>query len=135
MEHTDLVDLEEHVNPSRNQRMGTDWQYLSELELPPGSDAEQTIYVWLTKSLKPLALSENFVNRVSESAQGAVARITGAEPILKFEHIYIVLFVPPAPDLKEQSWGFFRVEKIRDPAEGALMHGPLIEFYLYREGE
>ena len=43
--------------------------------------------------------------------------------------------VMSAPDLKEQSWGFFRVEKIRDPAEGALMHGPLIEFYLYREGE
>ena len=130
-----MVDPEEHVNPSRNQRMGTDWQYLSELELPPGSDAEQTIYVWLTESLKPLALPENFVNKLSESAQGAVVRITGVESMMKFEHIYIVLFVPPEHSLKEQSWGFFRVEKIMDPAEGAFLHGPLIEFYLYREGE
>jgi hypothetical protein len=115
--------------------VGTDWQRLGELELPPGSDAEQTIYVWLTKSLKPLALPENFVNKVSESAQGAVVRITAVKSIMKFEHIYLVLFVPPEQDLKEQSWGFFRVEKILDPAEGALMQGPLIEFYLYREGE
>jgi hypothetical protein len=130
----DLAGTEEHSNQSSSQHMDANWQFLGELELPVDSDAVQTVHLWLTESLKPLELQEDFMNKILKSAQGAVARIIGVEAVREFEHIRIILLVPPEQMLTGQSWGFFRDEKLIDAAEGPVMHVQRITFYLYLEG-
>jgi hypothetical protein len=130
----DLAGTEEHSNPSRSQHIGADWQSLGELELLVDSDAAQKVHLWLTESLKPLELQEDFINKVLKSAQGAVARIIQVESVMKFEHIHISLLVPPAQTLTRQSWGFFRDEKLINSADGPVMPVQRITFYLYLEG-
>lgn len=126
-------DREEPANKSQDQLPDSDWQCLCELELRVFDHAEQTVHVWLTECLKPLDLQEDFMDKVLRSAQGAVARSVRVEPELKPESIHILLFVPPEHGLKNESWGFFRVEKIRDEAQSAVAHGQTMAFYLYLE--
>lgn len=134
-ERMDVAESIEHVDQSRNQRMITGWQFLGELELPVGSDAERIVHTWLTKSLDPLNMHVDFLNKVLMSAQEAVARAIRAEAVMKFGRIQITLFFPSERALKGQSWGFFRVEKIMDTLEGAMAPARGIEFYLYLEGQ
>lgn len=130
----DLEGTEENSNQSPSRHMDANWQFLGELELPVDPDAVQTVRLWLTESLKPLELQEDFMNKILKSAQGAVARIIGVESVMESEHIHIILLIPPTHTLTSESWGFFRDEKRIDAAEGAVMHVQRITFYLYLEG-
>jgi hypothetical protein len=126
---------EETANPSRNPLANSDWQILCELVLRVFNHAEQTVHSWLTECLELLDLQEDVVDRLLRSAQGAVARTVGAEVGSRPEYIEILLFVPPDHELKGQTWGFFRVEKIVDARQDAVSHGQTIAFYLYLEGQ
>ena len=127
-------DRQEPVHPSQNQHTDSEWQFLSELEVPVGSDAEQRVAVWLTKSLKTLDLPEDFVNKILKSAQDAMTRLTRVESVMNIEHIHVCLFIPQTHTQESQFWGFFRAEKVMDTAEDTLVHGQMIAFYLYLEG-
>jgi hypothetical protein len=127
-------DRAELVDPSQSQRTDPGWQLLCELELPVVNDVEQTVHGWMAESLEPLALQKDFMNKVLRSAQRAVARTVRREPGLKLEYIQIMVFVPLRHDVKDQSWGFFRIEKSIAEAQNAVARGQTIVFYLYLEG-
>lgn len=112
----------------------TDWQILGELELPIGSNAQNTLYAWLTEIIRPLNMQAELVNKIIASAQDAVARAVHAEILLKFEHIHLTVFVPSERKEKEQAWGFFRLEKIEDTKQKLTGGDHAIEFYLYGDG-
>jgi hypothetical protein len=62
------------TNQPLSHSSSTDWQVLGELELPFGVDAGPAIKTWLLELLTPLRLHVDFLNRVLESAENAVAR-------------------------------------------------------------
>ena len=125
-----------HIDPFSNHISGTDWQFLGELELTIGEEADGVISAWLTETLNPLNLHTDFLNKVLKSAQEAAERAMQSENRqLDFQHIHLLIFFPGTCASKEQTWGFFRIEKI----EGAQQHKSpsdhAIEFYLYLDGQ
>ena len=108
-----------------------DWQILGELELPVSTSVEEALYTWLTKTIHPLNLQAELLNKIIVSAQDAIARAIHAEILLKFEHIHLTIFVPSKREEKEQAWGFFRLEKIEDSKEKLTGGDHTVEFYLY----
>lgn len=109
------------------------WQMLGELILSVGSNPDELISLWLKELLAPLGLHENFLTRVLQSAQNYAGRALRADADAQFGHIHLSLFGPHERTSKDQSWGFFRIEKI-DRADQNLAHPDhTVEFYLYRE--
>lgn len=130
-----MKEVKQHLIQSQHQRIDPDWQFFNGLELLLGSDAELIIHGWLTKSLEPLYLQIDFLNKVLKSAQETLVRVTRAEPVMKIEQIYILLFVQAKRSSEGQSWGFFRVERAINQTKSATALGQTVEFYLYLEGQ
>ena len=112
----------------------TDWQLLGQLELPVASSANDPIRIWLMEILGPLNLPVDFLNRILKSAQDSATRAMQAEPLIKFEHIHLIIFAPSAHTSKGRTWGFFRIEKIENVTADDSPPDHAIEVYLYLEG-
>jgi hypothetical protein len=92
------------------------------------------IQAWLREILGSLSLNTDFLDRVLKSAREAVTHACQTEIEMEFEHIHLKVFSPEDSVLDEKNWGFFRIEKVGTPVEGASIADHSIEFYLYREG-
>ena len=122
------------TDPPNSRFPGAEWRSLGELNLPRGSNAAEIINMRLAKILGPLSLPPNFQNKIMTSAQEAVVRLLRLEAVMSLEHTHLIFFVPRAHQLKGQTWGFFRVEKLAYPPEGTTTSVHSVEFYLYMEG-
>lgn len=109
------------------------WQLLGELELPVRAGADDAIRTWLAELLDPLQLHADFLNRILQSAQDAAGRALRAEGVIGYDHIHFMLHAPKDHESNGGTWGFFRVEKIGDTAQGMAASAHSIEFYLYLE--
>jgi hypothetical protein len=124
-----------HIHPSPHKFSETDWQTLGELEVRPDYDVERAIQVWLDKTLHPLDLHADLIDRILRSAHEAVTRALHFEDgSMRFKHIHVLAFGPRSHETKGQAWGFFRIEKL-EGAMGADSSNHAIEFYLYLEGQ
>jgi hypothetical protein len=113
----------------------TDWQTLGDLEVRTGSDIEGAIQAWLDKTLGPLALPSDLLDRILRSACEAATRALQLEdPGMGFRHIHLLAFSSHSGEAKRQTWGFFRLEKLEAATE-ADSPNHSIEFYLYLEGQ
>jgi len=90
--------------------------------------------VWLKAILTSLTLTEDFLNRLLDSAQKTVARVLLANAKVKLEHIHLLVFAPSNRTSRKQIWGFFSVERLEDTKEDATANDHTIEIYLYLEG-
>lgn len=111
------------------------WQVLGELELPVGASVEETLKAWLTELLHPLNLQSELLDKIILSAQDAATRAAQTGILRKFEHVHLTIFVPLQRDVKEQTWGFFRLEKVEDAKDEEVGSDHAVEFYLYGEGD
>lgn len=111
-----------------NKYTGSGRKLLGELELPIGAKADETIIAWLTELLSPLNLHADFLNKVLKSAQNSAAHILLTESAAKFEHVHLIIFVPSDPISKEQTWGFFRIEKIESTKTDENSPDPQTDF-------
>jgi hypothetical protein len=111
----------------------SNWQMLGELVLPIASDSNELIAARLAELLAPLALHENFLNRVLKSAQSYVRRALTPEASVPLGEIHIYIFGPNERMSKDQTWGFFRIEKIDSHERDLADPDHTAEFYLYRE--
>jgi len=118
-----------------NTSSAPSWQMLGELILSAGSKPDELIALWLKELLAPLALHENFLTRVLQSAQKYAGRALRADVAAdaQFNHIHLSLFGPNERTSKGQSWGFFRIEKIDSANQNRPHPDHTVEFYLYRE--
>ena len=114
---------------------GAGWQILGELELPVGASVVDALYAWLTEILHPVNLQAELLNQIIASAQEGIARAIHAEIMLKFEHIHLTVFVQSERAVREQVWGFFRLEKIEDMKDEQTGSDHTVEIYLYGEGD
>jgi len=121
-----------HNKPPLNKSSDTNWQILGELELPIGSNLDNTIKARLMEILNPLNLHAGFLNKILKSAQDAAGRVM--QNGMEFEHIHILIFVPLDYASKGHTWGFFRIEKIESATTDNRHPDHVIEFYLYFEG-
>ena len=127
-----------YIDPPPNNLSGKDWRILGELELPVAAEANGVVSAWLTKILNPINLHTDFLSKVTKSAQDAAIRAIASErPQMEFEHIHLRIFLLRKKALelnKEQTWGFFRIEKGGTPTANMNPYDHSIEFYLYLEG-
>ncbi len=124
----------EHINSSSQKLSGTDWQTLGELEVRADSDIEQAIQIWLNKILHPLNLNSDLLHRILRSAYEAATRALYLQDTgIGFQHVHLLAFSSRGYDIKGQTWGFFRLEKLQSAAD-AESPNHAIEFYLYLEG-
>jgi hypothetical protein len=114
---------------------GANWQILGDLELPVRFEADSGINAWLTDLLNPLNLHADFQNKVLTSALEAASRALQVETGRAFEHTHLLIFVPAKRKLEEQTWGFFRIEKIENLIPEKDISGHAIELYLYLESQ
>lgn len=122
----------QHTNPFLNK--STDWQMLGELELPVGSDIQNIINSRLAEILAPLKLQPDFLSRMLRSLQEAARRaITSTGAVPKIGHIHMLVFALQHPELKEKTWGFFRIERLEGAPEAQNLPNHTIELYLYTE--
>jgi len=121
------------TNAPINKFPVTDWQIQGELELPVGSNTDDTLNTRLTEILKPTNLPAEFLSRILKSAQDSTARILQIETMQRYEHIHLLIFIKNDQKSKGQAWGFFRVEKV-DNSTATIAPNHAIEFYLYPEG-
>jgi hypothetical protein len=122
-----------HTDSSLHHVVGPGWQILGELELTVNPDADHTTSKWMAVMLNPLALGDDFVNKVLKSAREAMTRAMQVADTNRFEHLHLIVFVPAEPASQRQSWGFFRIERVGGEG-GQLNPDHTIEFYLYMEG-
>jgi hypothetical protein len=111
----------------------TGWQILGKFKLLIGSGTEDMVNTWLTDILSPLDLPKDFQNKVLESAQNITTRMMQTGTGTDFEHIHLIVFVPPDLISKGRSWGFFRIEKIEGTTTDGSPPDHAVEFYLYLE--
>ena len=129
------VDSLKHSNPSLPQTSETDWQILGELQLPVGSNSDDTIHAWLMEILSPLQLRMTFLSKILQSAKETAARILHSENAIKFKYIRFLVFAPRNQLSKGQIWGFFRIEKVEFARSFQHLPDCVVEFYLYLEGQ
>lgn len=110
------------------------WNMLGETELPTTSSTDRLMRSWLTATLSPLSLNEDFLNKILRSAEDSVGRALQQNAGMGIGHIHLSIFAPYENTFKENTWGFFRIEKIdsTETNQGHLDHN--VEFYLYVEG-
>ena len=112
----------------------TDWQTLGGLEVRSDSDIERTIQAWLNKTLGPLGLHSDLLERILRSACEAATRALQLKNDgVGFKHIHLLAFSSYNGETKRQTWGFFRLEKL-EAATDVDSPNHSIEFYLYLEG-
>jgi hypothetical protein len=127
-----------YIDSSPGPLSETGWGLLAELELQVDAEADSAVSTWLAKTLDPLKLHTDFLSKVTKSAQDAAVRaITSERAQMEFGHAHLRLFVSKkkVSELgKQQTWGFFRIEKLGTSTENGEPHDHSIEFYLYLEG-
>ena len=125
-----------NIDLSPNNLSGTGWRLLGELELPVHAQSDGAVSSWLTETLNPLNMHADFLNNVLKSAQDAAGRAMRSENAqLDFEHIHLLVFLPVTPASNGQTWGFFRIEKLKRPEQHKSPPDHAIELYLYLEGQ
>lgn len=128
-----MVNFMDIIKTHANDLPRTDWQILGELELTVGNASDHTMNKWLKVVLGLLELHADFVNKVLRSAQDSTAHILQVASESRYEHIHLLVFVKFGQNSKGQTWGFFRVEKLKDTPT-AISPDHAVEFYLYPEG-
>ena len=123
----------QNSSPTQNQP-ASHWQILGEFELEAEAFADDTFRARLKETLDPLALVEEFLNRILGAAQQTAARLLRADAEIKLEHIHLRVYVPSNRTAHKQTWGFFSVEKLEGAKEGAVINAHTLEIYLYVEG-
>jgi hypothetical protein len=118
-----------------HRHVSTGWQILSELTLQDHEHPTEVITLWLNETLRQLDLPEEFTDKVFRSVQDTSARLFQTETVMKFEHIHLIIFIPQGRISASKNWGFFRVEKIENPAGSIGISDHTIEYYLYMERE
>lgn len=111
------------------------WQKLGELELPVGIRTDDILRTWLLATLDPLALSNDFWNRVLSSVIESAARALRSGAAMNFAHIHFSVFAPNKSDTGGKTWGFFHIERIESQVEDISASDHAIDLYLYMEGE
>ncbi len=122
-------------NPTHPRHPEPGWQILGELELSVSEPTEVALRTWLTELCGSFGLPAELLNKITLSAHDAATRAIRTDAALKFEHIHLIVFVPSNRTQAEQTWNFFRVEKIEENSttnQAGADHA--IEFYLYGEG-
>jgi hypothetical protein len=121
-----------HIQPP-HKFSRTDWQRLGELEILSDSEIERAVQAWLNKTLGPLGLHSDLLDRILRSACEAATRALQLEnSSMGFWHVHLLAFSSHNGETKRQTWGFFRLEKL-EAATGANSPNHAIEFYLYLE--
>jgi hypothetical protein len=119
---------------SSNNLSGNDWELLGELELIANPDVDDAIEKWITKTVRPLKLPASFLHGVLKSTQEALGRTIRLDAGVKTRCVQLRLFIPAERTSQEQTWGYFRVEKIENTGLEAGLSNHVIENYLYLEG-
>ena len=119
-----------HNDSSLHSISSAGWRLLGEFKL--SSAADPVVSPWLDVILRPLELQADFIAKVVKSAQAAITRLMQLEDSAPLDHLHILVFVTADLEVKRQSWGFFRIEKV-GTAEGNAHHDHTIELYLYLE--
>jgi hypothetical protein len=123
-----------HIHPSR-KFSETDWQMLGDLEVRSDPDLEHTVQAWLNKTLEPLGLHADLLDRIFRSACEAATRaLQLKDPDMRFNHVHLLAFASHSGETSRQTWGFFRLQKLEAAAESASPNHS-IELYLYLEGQ
>ena len=53
---------------------------------------------------------------------------------MQHQHVHLLAYTSRSHHPKGQTWGFFRLEKLENPAAGQIEPEHSIEFYIYPEG-
>ena len=123
-----------NIHPS-HKFSETDWQTLGDLEVRSDSDIERAVQAWLDKTLRPLALHSDLLDRILRSACEAATRaLQHKDPGTGLRHVHLLAFSSHRGEAKRQTWGFFRIEKL-EAVVNTYSHNHAIEFYLYPEGQ
>ena len=105
-----------------------DWQLLGEIENRVGSRADRTVRAWLHDLLQPLQLNPDLLSRILKSTSESMTQSAQDERETKDLSFHILVFVSSEPSSKDETWGYFRIEKVgTNPGESYL------EYYLYRD--
>jgi hypothetical protein len=107
---------------------------IGELELELISGASERLRAWVLDTLSILSLNTRFLSKILDSAQFALENASQAVPDRKIDSIHLLIFAPPKGLSATQTWGFFRIEKMKPPQTDSQIHSIVIEFYLYLEG-
>jgi len=121
----------QNVNRTIRSASNQDWQIFGELELTVGLASDPIVRKWFSVILGFLSLQTDFNNKVLRSAQETISRAMHVESVMKSEHIHVIILVPENLEWGNQSWGFFRIERI---GEDTTASDHTIEFFLYQEG-
>lgn len=122
------------IDRSHSHNPDTDWQNLGELELPLGALARSMLDTWLLDVLTPLHLNAEFLNKILLSAEEIAMRAMHADMLIPYQHTRLLIFIPSNRPLNEQTWGFFRIEKVELVEEHVNFIHNTIEIYLFPEG-
>ena len=117
-----------------NEISGANWQLLGELELSVGSDTDSVLIAWLTKTIGPLNLSTDFLKRILASAQNSAARNLHPSDGETWRQIHLSIFAPYERISKQNTWGFFHIERIENRPDNSDARNHAIDFYLYVDG-
>ena len=122
----------QNIDQPHQSDLNQDWQILGELELTVGLTSDNDVHKWFSVILGLISRDIDLTNKVLRSAQESASRAMHVEGRVSSEHIHLVILIPNNYALNNQSWGFFRIEKIGEP-DATLDH--TIEFFLYQEGQ
>ena len=98
--------------------------------MPADSQAERTLHDWLAVLFIPLSLRVDFLDKVLQSAQIAVARALESGRAAP-EQIHVLVFTQGSRSARQQTWGFFRIEKDEPALTTERPPGHAVELYLY----
>jgi hypothetical protein len=122
-----------HRNPSSQPVQEPGWQLLGDKALPVSTDLQDATSDWLLRLLRPHGLREDFLNKLIASAKEAALRAAQADSVEQARHLHVLVYMRNGA-FADQTWGFFRIEKIEEPKDGQETSGHAIDFYLYQEG-
>lgn len=115
-----------------SQNPDTDWQILGEIEILLGVNAHPILDDWLMESIFPLHLHADFLNKIRKSAEEVATRAIQIETV---QRTRLLIMIPANRRLNEQTWGFFRIEKVGLTEENENSPNHTIEFYLFPDGQ
>ena len=117
------------LNPKDDSLNG--WQLLGDLKISYDSNIETVIRTWLLKTLEPVSLPTDFIDRIHKSVFKTVADLLKSDE-QRHDHIHLIIFIRKQKTEGSHAWGFFRIEKLEDTTQEKFNHA--VEFYLYPDG-
>jgi hypothetical protein len=108
---------------------------LGDLELPAGVIPGNAIQAWFMNILAPLNLSQDFLNRILQSARESASRELQQKDPTSNGHIHLSIFTPYEQTASQKTWGFFHTERSECQTGSDNGHVHWIKYYLYVEGE